>query len=263
MGTSNQKRTFIRALPWLIGPTVCGVMIGTFFAAPEFFHRYVLSAQMREYQAVELTTFGASSLAGLILLWAAVAAWRFRPTAPEGSSFFSRIAEEWGGAALIAIAAAASLFLAAEEVNWGQTFAHWGVPESEKPHPTSLHNNDDSIPISVNLLGALWLLGHFFLLPLVWKVRSRLQFSELFRVRESWGVAVAEAPVTFTLIVSVAWKLIKDFDERPDEPGIDAFWDGFTEQLNEQKEMLVAIALLMYACYRVGAVRRLRRERAQ
>lgn len=258
MTTPRRRSNFRRVLPWLIAPGACAALIGTYLASPAFYSTYVIDAEMREYQAVEITTFTTSTLAGIMLLWSAWMLGRRRPAVDPEESMVRRLAEGWGAAGIVGVAGAASLLFAGEEVNWGQTFLHWGVPESEKPHPTSLHNNDNEFAISVNQLGALYLIGQFIVLPLVWRFRDRWRLPIIGRVPDSWRAAIPEAPVIFTFIVSVLWKLIKDLYERPENPGEDAFWDGFVWQINEHKEMLVGITLLlMYAFYRVAAARRL------
>lgn len=49
---------------------------------------------------------------------------------------------------------AAVWFLAGEEVGWGQTFAHWGVPELEKDRDIVLNPHNTTEVVSMRSLGS-------------------------------------------------------------------------------------------------------------
>ncbi|MDX1683211.1 MAG: hypothetical protein R3336_08825, partial [Phycisphaeraceae bacterium] len=111
---------------------------------------------------------------------------------------------------------------------------------------TNLHNiNIEWLPdqLSVNTLGSIFIMAVFFGLPIAWAFRKKLDLSN------RWGDVVADGPVIFTMAFAFAWKEFKsvyrwfiDEDNAPPE----SFYMGFLEQLNEQKEMLIAVGLLIY-----------------
>ncbi len=221
-----------------------GLLILTYLVAPDFYLRYVLEYQHREYQAVEMITFGASLLAAPLLMFAAWRAWRDRPTLPPGATLHQRFDQAFPAGILLSLALA-SFFLAGEEVSWGQTFKYWGIAEIDKPrtHETNIHNNLD---IPMQTVGQVYLMAVIFGVPIAWKFRRALNLPAF------WRPAVADGPVIFCTAVALAWKFVKElyvgaFGDEPD----DRFYVDFIEQLNEQKEMLVAVALLMFGLFRL------------
>jgi hypothetical protein len=237
---------------------VVATLLAIYLADRDFYLAYVLEAQHREYQAVEMATVSLATLAGLMLLGAAATLWRRSRDAAAsggltGARGFSGIVARHGATLIVLAVGGACLFLAAEEVSWGQTFQYWGVPEREKPisHETNLHNNLD---LPLQSVGQAFLVLVFFGLPIAWAFRDRLGLPASLRP------AVAEAPVIVAAAAAFAWKLVKEiYVGVRGKPEGDAFYWGFIEQINEQKELLVALALFLYACYRVRAVVRLRR----
>lgn len=244
----NRRDTQPRRYPvWLymVPVGLAGGMALAFLIDPEFYHRYVLYWQNRERQIVEYITFGSALASGLILVWAAWRLWR------QGTGTLM----ERGGIAVIVLVGLAALFFAGEEVSWGQWLFGWETPEAyrEISGETNLHNAD--LPININSLGSLFLIVVFFVLPFIWKTRWPKPLPG------TWRPAIAEAPVIFCMAFAFAWKEVKNLYEfvNPDYEDIQTYHDFF-EQINEHKEMLVAVALLMYAAYRVSAVRLLNDE---
>lgn len=205
--------------------------------APEFYLTYVLEYQRREYQAVEMLTFGCATVGGLLLLYA------FARAANAALPSDRLAVERWGPSALLLLVGLASLFFAGEEVSWGQTFTNWGIPENQKadPRETNLHNNMD---IPLQSLGQVFLAAVFFALPVLWAVRDRVPLPA------SFGPVVPTVPVIIAAAIAFGWKLSKEIYEalfgREED---DAFFWGFVEQINEQRELLVALALLLYAIH--------------
>lgn len=86
----------------------------------------------------------------------------------------------------------------------------------------------------------------FFVLPAAWYFRDQTRLSD------RWRPAIAEPPVVFTMICAFAWKESKgiyrlihdDYEQR-------ALYIDFIEQIPEQKEMLIAIGLMLYGIYRI------------
>jgi hypothetical protein len=88
--------------------------------------------------------------------------------------------------------------------------------------------------------------------PVLWRFRERLNSPQ------TLAPAIPEGPSICCLAVAFAWRWFKDaywFLRRHDLRD-DPFYRNFVEQINEQKELLVAMTL--YALYRVAAVTRTR-----
>jgi hypothetical protein len=228
---------FLYSLPVLV---VGGLLI-TYLVSPRAYLDYVIHPKYRENQLLENATFGAALLGGVILFGAAWALWNRR---------------FHGGAVVVGLVAAAALFFAGEEISWGQNFIgkNWSTPEALKSfsRETNLHNSG----LPVRPLGNVFLVAVFFVLPLGWRFRGRLQLPQ------SLAPAVAEGPVVSMLAFAFVWRVAKDAYELAAKkvsaqwtPESDRFYVGFVEQLNEQKELLVAATLLLYALYRLRRLR--------
>jgi len=225
----------------LVAPLLIVLLLATYLIAPQFYLRWVLEPIQRERQIVELITTLCSLLGGLILLTVSVRLWR-------------RGRGVRGGAMLIAVIGLAAIFLAGEESSWGQTYLGWQTPEAYKQVnlETNLHNTD----LPIQSLGSVFLLMFFVALPIAWALAKD-------RLPRNWAPAIADWPVVVTIVVAFAWKeyksvyrMIYDVETDPSP-----FYLGFIEQLNEQKEMLAAVALLMYAVYRIEYLRKTRAGR--
>ena len=220
-------------------------LISTYFISPRFYLSSVLSGRNREYQAVEQMTFACAFVASLLLF---VAAWRLWRRNESVSSGFANLAERRSGAILVTLVALATFFFAGEEISWGQSYLQWATPASIRntAPETNLHNIH-GLPVSVNSLGSVFLILVFFVLPIAWRRRN---------MPRSWHPGIAEWPVVFSMAVAFLWKAFKtcyvlcvaDATSR-------TFYVEFVDQLNEHKEMLVAVSLLMYGLYRLPATR--------
>ncbi len=234
-------------------------LLAAYLISPDFYLTYLLESSQREYQAVELATFAFALGSTATLGWAAVSMYRSTTQARERGliSFRPGLAgagDGRGGAIIVAVVALATLFLALEEINWGQTFLHWGTPDFFKSDATNLHNN---IP-KVQTLGSLFVSTVLWLIPLLWWMRPRI------RLPQDWAPAIAEGPVIIALLVAyipseVKWLYryaVPDYEHQ-------AIYINYLEELKEQKEMLVALSLMIYGIYRVFAARTLARVVAQ
>lgn len=229
------------------------LLLGTWLVAPGFYLRHVLQAEARETQIVEFITFGSGFAAGLLLLWCTWRLWRRR--AQFG----------WLAPGTVGMIALASVFFAGEEVSWGQTYFGWETPPEYKAisYETNLHNVEHEIELplpfldeplvlrpSVQGLGSLFIITMFIAVPLLWRLKGHGGLPA------NLEPAIAEAPVVWCVAVAFIWKFVKD-GYRALSPGYEEqrFYQEFMEQINEHKEMLIAVALLMYGLYRVRWVR--------
>jgi hypothetical protein len=258
--------TLAFALPFV----AVGGLLLIYAISPSFYLRYVLNPYHREYQAVEFVTVISALLAALLLAVASARIWR-------RDRHCGRIPNLPGGAIIIAVIALAAFFFGMEEINWGQT---WfgdtsGELESGSPPPParSLHNTD--FAISVQSLGSVFLVATFIGLPIAWRFRKPKGPLPL---PEDWQPAIAEWPVLSCFAVAFVWKWCKELylllwrDHEFDPSGLvpwfadmleaneqellgSGFYMQFIEQINEHKEMLAALGLLLYALYRLREAR--------
>ncbi|MEO1128835.1 MAG: hypothetical protein AAFX05_03900 [Planctomycetota bacterium] len=222
-----------------LGPVALAVgLLVVYLVAPEFYLAHILREDAREYQFVEIVTFGSSAVASAILLWCTSRFWKERIV---------------GATILVGTLFAATLFFAGEEVSWGQTWFGWDTPESFESfsHETNIHNSG----LPVRTLAPVFLASYFFVFPAIWSLRHKV------RLPADWSPAVPEAPAIFAMAFAFGWKQIKNVyrllspDANQSEPGI---YRDYIEQLNEQMEMLAAVAILIYALSLLRTVRRLR-----
>lgn len=155
-------------------------LAGIYFVSPRFYLTYVLEHHKRERQFVEIATFLCSVSAAVMLLVGGVRAWR-NGTADRlaGRIRARKPLDGRGGAVLIFLVAAGTLFFAGEEVSWGQTYFGW---ESEL-RETNLHN---TVPISFGGIGGLGIVLLLVGVPALWAMRDR------WPVPRDWEPAVAE-----------------------------------------------------------------------
>ena len=95
------------------------------------------------------------------------------------------------------------------------------------------------------------------MLPAIWH-RGKL------KLPANWKPAIADGPVIVAVATAYLLKLlVKDFGSKLADPNKTThepvFYWQYMEQINEQKEMLVAVGLLMYALYRIKALRQVSR----
>jgi hypothetical protein len=224
-------------------------LLGTYLLSPQFYLDYVLELTLRESQAVEVATVTFLVLALVPMGWASWQLW-FRRPAPSAAGGFRGWLHRNGAFGFVTSMTLATAFFLGEEINWGQTFLHWGTPEPQKQmeFQTNLHNNLGGL--SVQALGSLCLSVAIFGLPLAWQFRRPLHLPQ------SLEPAVPQLPVVMCLAVAMSWKWFKSVyrSMHGDLTG-DSFYWGFVEQINEQKELLVALALMLYGLYRIRALR--------
>ena len=181
-------------------------------------------------------TFGAALLAGLCLVWCSLRLFTLRKHAITGPGSF-----------LVAVTALAALFFAGEEVSWGQSLTGEAVFSSsllDQDRETNLHNGTQ---IPIQSLGGLFLLAYFVAFPIVWRLRDRLP------VPRDWAPAVPEWPVAVAILTAFAWGKLNDIYRTAVNDGTtDRIYIEFLDQVNEHKGMLAAVALFIYAIYRVA-----------
>jgi hypothetical protein len=219
----------------------------TYLAAPRFFVAYVFQNDERELQLVEILTFLSASVAGVLLL---LATWKF----------WKRM-NGWA-AGLVGVIAMATLFFAGEEISWGQSYLQWNTPTwwpENFAGETNIHNSG----FPVHQLAGLFILGIFFLLPLTWK------FRDVLNLPRDLEPAIPDGPVISAIGIAILFREFKGlyreisphWYREVDIPWVefhDQFYQEFLWGINEYREMLVALALLMYAGYRVLAAERWR-----
>jgi hypothetical protein len=218
----------------------------TYRVSPAFYLDYVLIGSAREHQAVELITFACTAAATVLLLIAARRLWRSGSSAATG-----HLLERRGAFMIVGLIALATFFFAGEETSWGQSYLQWQTPDAvrEVTPETNLHNIH-GLPISVNSLGSVFLIVMFVALPIAWRHRESLGISA------SWLPAIAEWPIAFAMLFAFGVKLYKSlYRLLVADAKTQTFYIEYVEQINEQKEMLVAVALLIYSVYRVRATK--------
>ncbi len=228
---ASLPRKGLRAVSYLVAPGLLGLLVSTYAASPAFFLQYIHEDTRRELMAIELTTVSCAALGGMLLAAASARQWKARQTMAAG---------------LLAVVACAAVFFAGEEMSWGQSYFGWRTPEGFFSRETNLHNS----ALEVQSLGSLFLITVFFILP-AW---ARIGASRGRPLPKSWRPAIASGPVVSCLAVAFAWKEVKSLYH---------FWyadhkehltyQEFIMHINEHKEMLVAVTLLMFGVTQVGA----------
>ncbi len=222
--------TFVYASPIVI---VC-VLFVTYLGAPDFYLDYILEEDKREERIVEFLTFLSAFIAGLIL---AYSTWNFWENG------------NWWAAGVVGLVSVATLVFAGEEIGWGQTFLNWKTPtwwEANYAASTDLH----STRLPANEMANLFLFVIFLLLPLAWKFHSFL------RLPVDLEPAIAEGPVIFNILFAAVYRELKGVYLWFTQVGYgDPFFKNYVWGLNEQKEMLIGIAMLWYALYRLPRLR--------
>jgi len=243
----TSTRSWPRPVLYAIPLAIVGGLVALYLVAPDFYVRLVLSELNREYQVVEIATFGCAISAAVML---GIAAWRLWRAGAAGVGRAGAAGGRRSGAVIIGIIGAAAFFFAGEEISWGQTYIGWSTPDAYRPFAveTNLHNTE--MPIRLKTLGSLFLVMMFFVLPAAWRLdRSR-------KLPRGWRPAIPEGPVIFCMAVGFAWreaKIVYRFlnpDWRENRDAHEWYW-GFLDQCGEHKELLVAVALLMYGVYRI------------
>ena len=209
----------------------------TYVLAPEFYLAHILEEVQREQGAVEIVTFWSALIGGGMLL---ASSWNFWKSG------------NWLAAGVIGAVSGATLLFAGEEVGWGQIHFGWETPLWWSTHfggSTDLHSSR----FPVRTLAAIFLFVIFFLLPLVWKVQRP------FRLPANLKPAIPEGPVIFTIAVATLYRELKGVYFWLTPLGYRGrIYEDFLWGLNEHKEMLIAIAMLLYALYRLPHLKQIR-----
>lgn len=213
-----------------------GLIWAVYFLAPDFFLSYVLAESKREFQVVEIVTFLAALTGGIILVYCAWRMWK----------------HGWHWAAcVVAVNAGATLFFAGEEISWGQSYFFWATPDWWNTHvayETNFHNSQISVT-GFHTLAGLYQVAMFGILPGIGFFQDKVPFVS--RLRPS----IPELPVVAFVLVGFVYRESKNIYMwlYPH----DQFFQDFIWGLNEHREMLVAVALLFYAVYRLRVIKTL------
>jgi len=244
--TRRALDVFTVALPIAI----LAALLVAYATSPGFYLRYVLEGQTREQGAVEIITFAALLLAGLLLIPSTL---RLLPARRERGG--------WLAIGVVGSLMLASFFVAGEEIDWGDSWGLWGdaAPKGDMTH-LNVHNTS---PLPIKSIGSLYLVAVFFALPLAWHValKTRAAFTGLRH-------AVPELPVVIAMAIAFGWKLFKSIyvalvgKDNLGQHGDDNFYWNFVEQINEHKELLLATTILCYAIYRLTTPRHIPTEDA-
>ena len=240
---------------WLVVPGLLAVLPVLIYAAsPAAYTRLIVSEQYREYQAAEMVTFGAAVLGGVVLLLAAMRLWRIRPRRGFGPAGLRGAPDRWLALLLVGSAALAAIFFGGEEVNWGQTFANWGIPERQQnlERIANLHNTTELV--SIQSLGSIYVIALFLVVPGLWLLRKPLKWPAV------WRPAVPPLSAVVAVLLGLAFAEAKDLYAAAygTSTADRLYWD-FIEQWNELKEMMIAVAFLLYGFSALGRARRARR----
>ncbi|MDT3778458.1 hypothetical protein PJI16_12900 [Nitrospira sp. MA-1] len=216
--------------------TVLGLFM-CYLMAPEFYLTHILEEVQREQGAVEIVTFWSAMMGGSLLLWSS---WKFWKNG------------NWPAAGVIGAVSAATLLFAGEEIGWGQIYFGWDTPlwwSTRFGGSTDLHSSR----FPAHTVAAIFLFVIFILLPLVWKFQLPL------RLPANLKPAIPEGPVIFAIVFATLYRELKGFYFWLTPLGYrDRFYEEFLWGLNEHKEMLIAIAMLLYALYRLPHLKQIR-----
>ncbi len=220
------------------------ILLGTYLWNRIFFVTYIFQINQREFQLVEILTFLSAILAGYLLCCAAWRLWK---------------KHNYWATSLVGVVGLATIFFAGEEISWGQSYLQWSTPSWWNAHfsaETNIHNSQ----LPIHQLAALFIFAVFFLLPFAWKFRN------YFNLPLGLQPAIAEGPVISALAIAVLFRELKGtyrafaplWYREIDIPWVevhDTFYQEFLWGMNEYREMLVALALLLYATYRLRAAK--------
>ena len=219
---------FIYTLPFIFS----GSLLLVYFIAPDFYLTYVLNGLNREAQVVENITFFMAFFAALILFKNAYILHRNKKDFYYSSAF-------------VFIIALAVFFFAGEEASWGQSYFLWKTPEFYDCYSveTNLHNTG----LPIHALGNVFVASVFIFIPLFWnKLKSRYAANLL------CDFVIPRKAIAFFTIYGYLWREIKSVMKMLYTKDVllhMPFYMDFVEQINEQKEMLLAVVFFIYALY--------------
>jgi hypothetical protein len=244
--TSTAKWRLVAA--YSLSPGIIVVMYIFFFSFPEFYETYIFSPSWREHQAIELVTFASSLAGGCILTYCSIVL-----VQRSSSSAAHRI--HWGSFVL-GCAGVGSLFLAGEEINWGQVFVHWESPSEALNLFGQVRVHKTVIPNSFfHTVATIFILCLFGIVPLLWAKARRI-------MPPSLAPCIPTGPCILAGFIALLWdkdvlnsELISALQRWLGAEPVRSL-DVFVH--TEQKEMLVSVALLLYSAYCAGRVIELR-----
>jgi len=262
---SQKKR---KICPWTVTAYLLppGLVLGLFVVyliSPKFYLQYILEERNREEQVVEYITVLSAFIGSLALFYSSARLWVLSssqsladPLAENASDPPSGFLLRRGAALMVLVVGLASFFLAGEEIDWGTTWFPELYPTKER---TNFHNRDALI--SANVLGGIFLISYFFVLPWFWHRRR------LVKLPMNWTPAIPDGPVIAAVAQAYVFKgLIKNIGRKvlvPDEAtGQPVIYWQYMDQFNEQKEMLIAVALLIFGVGRVLMVQKLAKQKS-
>ncbi len=230
--TSRLDSVGWRGAAYATGPAIIFLLAMTYLFDPAFFLTWVIEARGREYQIVEILTVTSALSASILMV-----VWMRREFPHAGAG--DRI-----GILTVGVVALAAFFFGGEEISWGQTWLGWDTPENYLAGETNLHNTG---VLPVQSLGSVFLVAMFFVLPFVWALRHAIGL----RLPVGLRSAVAEGPVIACLACAFLWQETKSlYRSLHADYAQQATYVEFFEQLNEHKELLIAVTLLLYAIFR-------------
>jgi hypothetical protein len=225
-----KKPEFYSFYSYLIAPGILFGLLIVFLISPQFYLDHILDPCGREFQWVEILTFVSSLTAGILLSMV----WIKRYQTP-------RIEAKLWGTILIGFVGLASLFFAGEECSWGQTYFNSERQDySGGNQERNLHNSG----FPIQSLGSLFIFCVFIVLP----VLSRIHRTQGIII--PFGITIPSSPILFCMCFAFLWKQCKTlyrFWVPNSEAMLSPFYRSFMEQMNEHKEMMIAVGLLMYA----------------
>ncbi len=213
----------------------------SFWISPNFYFTFLLEENNREYQIIEILTFVAGAIAGLVLVYVAFQFW---------------VIHRWEAAVWVGIMALATIFFAGEEISWGQSYLAWETPEwwgEYISRETNFHNSraDQANHFRLTQWGGIFLLVMFVVAPIVWVYQDRLGLSlNLAPAMPDFGSMV-------TIVVASLYRESKGIFQSLLPSG--QIYEDFLWGISEHREMLVAIGLLIYALSRWKVLKKLRK----
>ena len=256
LSRSPRGGMLIGGIPLVLGCTLTFL----FFSAPTFYATYLYNREWREQTLIEILTFLLTLGSGILLLYLGLKLVRVRELPGFEDGLLKWTKARSGGLVIIFFATMA-LFLAGEEVDWGRTLYFW--PESQqvvRSHhgPLSLHNQNP-FPVSVQTLGLALLFNGFLTFPLLWRTKHR------FGMPLSMTPAVPEIGSMIAVISSTLWErdllesaLVRNLLGMI--TGTDLFqsvgYANFLDQMDEQRELMIAVSFLIYSLCRTSAVKK-------
>ncbi len=224
-------------------PLLCLALVWiSFWISPNFYFTFLLEESNREYQIIEILTFVAGAIAGLVLVYVAYQFWALR---------------QWEAAAWVGVMALATIFFAGEEISWGQSYLAWETPQwwgDYISRETNFHNSRAGQANTVRLTqwGGIFLLVMFVIAPIVWVYQHRLGLSL------NLSPAMPDFGSMATIVVASLYRESKGIFKSLLPSG--KIYEDFLWGISEHREMVVAIGLFLYALSRWKVLKNLQKS---